>query len=250
MLSKIISRVRQTLTEPTKQTYTGKYNGKPHKYRLTNCVRCKEEKMIHGFTDVCSDCKKKEKAEKYYKKHVNPIHREPVIAKLPTGIEVKAPNMRTLKRTLNLEWGMKVPKDQLQKTNSHSLEDGTIYWYYKSIVIMYKKDYSEDRLLEIVMKRLNKENPTKGKPKPRKVTPELREKILQIVNLKLTGKYTVGEIADKVGMKKAMVNHIITGRSYGHVSGITYKRAYNKYGEGGDVELEKERVALNYKNRI
>lgn len=88
MLSRIISRVRQTLTEPTKQTYTGKYNGKPHKYRLTNCVRCKEEKMIHGFTDVCSDCKKREKAEKYYKKNVSPINREPVIAKLPTGIEV------------------------------------------------------------------------------------------------------------------------------------------------------------------
>ena len=104
---------------------------------------------------------------------------------------------------------------------------------------MLEKDYSPTNVEKVFIGRL--QNRKKGyKHKNRKISGEMLDKISQILTLRKTYKLPIKEISTKVGLSREMCNHILTGRSYSNVTGIIYKRKYNKYGEDGDVELPKE----------
>jgi len=220
------------------------------KYVIKKCSSCKENKLIHNFTNKCKDCRKAERNMRDYPHVSNPIHREKVLAVRPSDkVFMEAENMRTLRRDLR-GIGVDCKSSALTGTTSRKTKfknKEVTYWYYKGLIVVFKKDYSEDLIEQIFLERLTRKNKP-SKIQDRFVSDETKEKIAKILTLSNHRKLKVEEIADEVGMKRSAVSHILTGRSYGKITGIKYVRAYNKYGDDGDVLIPKGRNKKQYVN--
>lgn len=224
--------------------------GIPCKYELKKCEGCKKEKIIHSFARVCKDCKKLSR-NKAYKERVNPIYREPALAIKPNNEVIKeSVNLRTLIKELNLEFDFNLKRASFCGSTSKTDEYNNkkvVYWYHRGIYFMYKKDYSPEVIDYLFMKRVSRR--FKSKPNyERDVSEETKKIVAEILTLRNTGKLQVADIAEKVGWTRSRVSHILTSRSYSNLTGISYKRSYNSYGEDGDVLKSKEKTSSKIMN--
>ena len=212
--------------------------GVKNKYESKRCCTCKEVKVIHSFAVVCKECKKKERSKKYFNDEFR-FNRQPIVAVKPTSkILVKASSNKELISKLLEEYDIVLKPSSIAKCAIKEYQNIN-YWYYRGMIIMLEKDYSPRNVNKVFLGRLKvRKTHTKHN---RPVSDEMREKITQILTLRKVNKLPEKEIAKIVGLSRGMVTKILTGRSYGHITGITYERAYNKYGEDGDVLEPKER---------
>lgn len=213
------------------------------KYLIKKCSSCKQDKLIHNFTTMCKDCRKEHVTKKYYGEVKSPIHREPVVAVRPSDkVFLEARNMKSLKLDLS-SMGVQCRSHSLQMYNSKETKfkrKAVKYWSYKGLIIVFKKDYSPELIEQIFLERLTrKSNPRKDYE--RNVSEEMKIKIATVLTLRKSSKLKAEDIAERVGLSRSNVNHILTGRTYSRITGITYKRAYNKYSQDGDVMIPKER---------
>ena len=206
------------------------------KYVIKTCPTCKKEKLIHSFAKQCKECRRVELTSRG-KDVTNPIYREPVVAVKPTGeIFMESVNIRTLKKEL-LNLGVDVKEQSLRghtaKTITYLGKD-VKYWNYKSLYILYRKDFSQPLVNKIFLSLLTKT--TKPyKIRDSSISEEMKKVISDVLFMRRNRKLKIKTISEKLGLNRSTVTQILTGRRYGGITGIVYKRAYNKYGADGDV---------------
>lgn len=225
-------------------------NGVKCAYSIKKCTDCNNEKIIHNFAERCLDCRKK-----FNNKHVSTytFNKTHIIAVRPyDNIVCEGTTTSELIRNLKASYNITIPNVAVQKNRSIEVPymKGVFYWFYKGLIIIWKEFYSDEVLEQIFISRVNdgaskwvrKQKTSEDIPKER------LDKILFVVNN--LNKLASQEIADRIGMSRAWVSHISTGRIYSNITQIEYKKAYNEYNADGEVVVSRERVSTKiYKIR-